>query len=45
MSIHRPEWLLWVLGLGLGIPLLAALLFLAWFGFMALRALSDWRMK
>lgn len=32
MTIYIPEWALWVLGLGVGIPVLFALCLFAWFG-------------
>jgi hypothetical protein len=40
MTITIPTWVLWTLGLGLGIPAAVAILFLAWFGWQAIGALK-----
>lgn len=36
MTIEIPMWLIWTLGLLVGVPLVAVVLVLAWFGYVAL---------
>ncbi|MGE8143024.1 hypothetical protein ACQKOE_13700 [Novosphingobium sp. NPDC080210] len=45
MTIEIPAWLLWTLGLLVGVPALVALIALAWFGYVALTAVGKgiWR--
>ena len=38
MTITIPVWLVWAVGLLIGIPLVAVVLLLAWFGYVALAA-------
>lgn len=38
MAIDIPVWLIWTLGLLIGVPLIAVTLVLAWFGYVALTA-------
>lgn len=38
MTIEIPAWLIWALILLIGVPLTAATLVLAWFGYVALTA-------
>jgi hypothetical protein len=40
MTVHIPVWLLWTLGLGVGIPLLVAILVFAYVGFVFVRDVS-----
>jgi hypothetical protein len=40
MTIHIPDWLLWTLGLGMGIPSLFLVLFLAYLGVQFVRMFS-----
>lgn len=38
MTIEIPMWLIWTLGLLVGVPPIAVVLVLAWFGYVALTA-------
>ena len=38
MTIEIPVWLLWTLGLLIGVPFVVVTLVLAWFGYVALIA-------
>ena len=38
MTIEIPMWLIWTLGLWVGVPLVTVTLVLAWFGYVALTA-------
>jgi hypothetical protein len=40
-----PMWALWAAGLVIGVPLLLAVLFFAWLGFVAMYALSSARFR
>lgn len=45
MTITIPIWLLWTLGLLIGVPTVIAIIGLAIFGFVAARALAGARFK
>lgn len=38
MSIVIPKWALWLVGLGIGVPLVLAILFFAYMGFTFMRS-------
>jgi len=41
VTITIPAWLLWTLGLLVGIPAIVVILALAWFGYVALTSISK----
>lgn len=41
MTIVIPTWALWAVGITALVTVVPAILFLAWFGFMALKALGG----
>lgn len=43
MTFTLPTWLLWTLGIIVGVPAILATLFLAWFGYQALKIFEGWR--
>lgn len=46
MSITIPTWVVWTLGILIGVPAGVAILVLAWFGYVALTSLGKggfWR--
>lgn len=38
-----PAWVLWTIGLGIGVPALIVLCFFAYMGFVLMRAFARWQ--
>lgn len=45
MTIHIPEWLLWAVGIVIGVPAIICVIGLAVFGYVAAKALAGWRLR